>query len=360
MPSPESPDRQDSRQDNRRDDRAEGEPPVEDDPTGDDPVEDTTEAMVRTTQCLSCGRRFVGDYCPSCGQEAGPPDSVLRVLSVFFRELIDIENGLWPTLRALTVRPGPALSRYLSGARRHLMHPGRYLLASIVVAFATEQALVWLGVQEAYGRQFSVTSSGETAGETVGEGASLLVAAAGRIFGSQAYLIGSGLLPTGLFALAAWRLFRDRFTWGAQAVSFSAFLVAHATFLETAATLLCAPAAELSARPEGGLPLKVSLLITAVYFTVATARAFGGGWKGAAKGLFALGWAAFEQGLAVVIAVYASWFLYARLVGELPPPGAFSYSGGGLSFSLGLPSLIGACLIPFVLHAGVEAYYRLR
>jgi hypothetical protein len=99
----------------------------------------SSQALVKTRTCQNCSRRFVGNYCPNCGQEADPPDSVLGALSIFFRELIDIEGGLGPTLWALTARPGHALSRYIGGARQRLMHPGRYLLAAIVVAFGTRQ-----------------------------------------------------------------------------------------------------------------------------------------------------------------------------------------------------------------------------
>lgn len=64
------------------------------DPAGPGPE---AERLACTTECSNCGRRFVGTYCPDRGQEADPPGTALGVLSVFVRELIDTEGGLWPT-----------------------------------------------------------------------------------------------------------------------------------------------------------------------------------------------------------------------------------------------------------------------
>jgi hypothetical protein len=59
---------------------------------------------------------------------------------------MDLEGGFWPTVKGLTLHPGRTLQRYLSGARRSFMHPGRYLLASIVIATLVMQAMTWAGI----------------------------------------------------------------------------------------------------------------------------------------------------------------------------------------------------------------------
>jgi hypothetical protein len=327
------------------------------------PEGDSSRALVETRTCRNCSRRFVGTYCPDCGQDVNPPDSVLGVLSVFFRELVDIESGLWPSMWALTVRPGVALSRYLGGARQGLMHPGRYLLASIVVAFGTDRALTWIGMRAPYDERISEGITPETADQI----RSLLVTAADQVMESQAFLVTTNLLFTGFLSLTVWRLFRRYFQRGAQASAFSALVVGHTVFLRTAAELLYMPVTYLSSGPSSGLPGKITFVIIAVYVVIATTGTFGGGWKSGLKGLLAAGWAAFEQALVlgIVIAGYVSWMIYARL-GEYPfPGGTFSLSygdttGDTMAVAFQILPAVAILLIPFALHTGLEFYYRHR
>jgi len=339
-----------------------------DGPTGTDASAGEAPLLpVESDQCKNCGRRFVGEYCPQCGQEATPPTSALGVLSVFFRELVDIEGGLWPSMWTLTIRPGEALSHYLGGARQRLMHPGRYLLASIVVAFGTDRAFTWLGMRTPYDERVSAniteTESSEVAPETTTEIQSLLVWAADRVMESQAFLIGTNLLLTGFLSLTIWRLFRSHSERGAQAVAFSAFVVGHTVFLRSAAELLYIPADYITAGPSSGLPTNGTIVITAVYVVVVTTGTFGGGWKSGAKGLLAIGWAAFEQALVlgVVIGGYLTWMIYARLGGEMSAGGTFNLSiGDTTAVAMQTLPLLAISLVPFALHAGLELYYRSR
>jgi len=103
------------------------------------------EQVVEPVECPNCGREFTGTYCPDCGQEVDPSVSAAEMIGGFFRELVDLESGVWPTFVGPTVRPGEVLRRYLSGVRAGLISPGRYLLAAVVVNFGTEQFLVWIG-----------------------------------------------------------------------------------------------------------------------------------------------------------------------------------------------------------------------
>lgn len=322
-------------------------------------------AIVQTTECPNCKRRFVGNYCPSCGQEATPPTSALGVLSVFVRELVDIEGGLWPTMWALTRRPGQALSRYLNGARQRLMHPGRYLLAAIVVAFGADRIFTWFGMRTPYDERVSEgitrTEASEIAPETAAQIQSLLVSTADRVMESQAFLIATNLLLTGFLSLTIWRLFRRHFEHGAQAVAFSAFVVGHTVFLGTAAEILYTPAAYLNGGPSTGLPTNATIIITAVYVVIVTAGTFDGGWRSGAKGLLATGWAAFEQALVlgIVIGGYVTWMIYTRVGDELSSGGTFNLSfGDTTAVAMQLLPLLAIILIPFALHAGLEFYYR--
>ena len=322
-------------------------------------------SLARTNECKNCRRRFVGEYCPQCGQKASPPTSAFGVLSVFFRELVDIESGLWPSMWALTTRPGEALSRYLGGARQGLMHPGRYLLASIVVAFGTDRVFTWLGMRTPYDERMSEgmteTESSEVAPETTAEIQSLLVWAADRVMESQAFLIATNLVLTGFLSLTVWRLFRSHFERGAQAVAFSAFVVGHTVFLASAAELLYIPADYLRAGPSSGLPTNATIVITAVYVVAVATGTFGGGWTSGAKGLLAIAWAAFEQALAlgIVIGGYLAWMIYARLGDEVSAGGTFNLSiGDTTAVAMQILPLLAISLLPFVLHAGLEFYYR--
>ncbi|MFB6230831.1 MAG: DUF3667 domain-containing protein [Salinibacter sp.] len=337
----------------------------------DSTEEASSRALVKTRTCQNCSRRFVGNYCPNCGQEAAPPDSVLGTLSIFFRELVDIEGGLWPTLWALTARPGHVLARYLNGARQRLMHPGRYLLAAIVVAFGTRQVFTWLGLRNPYGERVSANLSRKEAArvdpETASEIQSLLASTANRVIESQSFLIATNLLLTGLLSLTIWRLFRNHFERGAQAVAFSAFLVAHTTFLETAAKLLYVPVAQVNAGPSADLPISVSVAIAAVYVGVVVPRTFGEGWKSVVKGLLALGWAAFEYVLisGLVIGGYVAWVFRTRLKDENAKEEiefGLSLGSAGETGAMALEILPAVAIIlgPFLLHAALEAYYRLR
>jgi len=119
--------------------------------------------------CANCSHSFAGTYCPNCGQKRGSSVTVLDLVSGFFREVMDLEGGFWPTVKGLTLHPGRTLQRYLSGARRSYMHPGRYLLAAIVVSTLVMQGLTWAGVttetsitEEASGTAAPDTTSAET------------------------------------------------------------------------------------------------------------------------------------------------------------------------------------------------------
>lgn len=141
MSSPQSPDNQDD---------PAGADPSEPGPTEDVSEEDVSEeavseAVVKTTGCQNCGRRFVGDYCPNCGQEATPSGSTGSVIEDFAREFLDIEQGFLETVWALTTVPGGALRAYLNGDRAQLMSPGRYLLATLVIQYVVIQGLMWTG-----------------------------------------------------------------------------------------------------------------------------------------------------------------------------------------------------------------------
>jgi len=160
----------------------------------------------------------------------------------------------------LNSRPGRALASCLGGARQRLMQPGRCLLTAIVVAFGTERVSA----------NFSESEGQKIFPETANGVQSLLVSTADLVLKSQAFLITTNLLLTGLFSLTVLRLFRDQFERLSQAVAFSAFVVAHSVFLETTAEWLYVTIRYLNAGPSTGLPTNVSVVVTVVYVVIAT------------------------------------------------------------------------------------------
>ncbi len=174
---------------------------------------------------------------------------------------------------------------------------------------------------------------------------------------------GTPLLLAGLLSLTVWRLFRPRFEREAQAVAFSVFTVAHAVFLTTALRCLYVPAAYAGSEKAVAPPSLLVYGTTATYISIAVSRALGGGLKAAAKGLLALFWAASETGLLLGIAIGAYFFWRARTQvseGSSIENPTVSFEANGTTLELGALGALGALLLPFLVHAGIEAYYRLR
>ncbi|MFB6230915.1 MAG: DUF3667 domain-containing protein [Salinibacter sp.] len=333
-------------------------------------VEETSEAVVETVRCPNCGRRFAGDYCPDCGQEADPPTSATSVIGGFFREFVDVENGFWPTLVGLTLRPGKTLRQYLGGARAGMASPGRYLLASVIISIGTERLLAWTGMgEDPFGGSAApgtgrspATSNGATSGGATADGAGDLFAEAlstaldqwTQVVGAQIRTLAALLLAV-LLAVLLRRLFAGRLKQGGEALALGAFLSGHAELLVTGAEFLYSPAVSFYiGQPAEGLFLP-SLLIQVGYVGFAAHRCFGPGWGPGLKGAFAAGWALIE---AVAIAFmcmvgHAAWLALAH-------PERFGVSGGAPEELETIFAVVGAvCALPLLLHAGVEAYYRL-
>jgi hypothetical protein len=250
----------------------------------------------------------VGDYCPDCGQEVSRTPSVLDVFSGLFREVIDIENGFWPTLRGLTLRPGTVLRRYLNGARQRLMHPGRYLLASVVTSYA-----VFWGFGRAGILVFWAGSPG-TGGEP-----EHVRAAFQQLFQYQEAQIISTLVLAGLLALTLGRLFSHRVRRGAKALALGSFLAGHTTFLAAGATLVLAPVEYLATGHPVEPSWYLSPLIAVPYAWMAAYWTFGGGgWTGV-KATLALAWTAAEY-MVISTLAFSGWALWIVWNGSADAP----------------------------------------
>jgi hypothetical protein len=326
------------------------------DPTGEEspeepPVEEASEevaseAVVETVECPNCGHVFTGNYCPDCGQEADPSVSATGVIGGFFRELVDVENGFWPTFVGLTLRPGETLQQYLSGVRKGLISPGRYLLAAVVVAVGTRQIGRWIGTEPPpVVDPYMTTADGKR-----------------EAFGASAVYFSSAteqvpILPFLLiavpFALSLWTLFRDRFTRGAESLAVGSFLMGHTMLLAEGIDLAFMGADHLSGGPSVELPFLAVIVFMTAYVGIACWECFGPGWKPAAKGVFGVAWA-WAEVFATVVVVFAGtavWLVRAY-------PGAYYAFDPGETQIWVLLAVAGICSVPLLLHAGVEAYYR--
>lgn len=305
-----------------------------------------SESVVEVNECPNCGREFEGTYCPDCGQKADPSVAVTDVVGDFVRELVDVEGGFRATLIGLTLRPAEVLKRYLRGARAGLMSPGRYLLASVVISYGVQWVLVWTGTLQtpgAYLDSLAISEADEQVAKAYGE-------AIPQIYQSQWFGVGITLVTAGLLALVLWRLLSDEMDSGAEALASSAFLVGHATVLGAVVLLLLVPLLFLSTGEPVAITTQsaVALLVTIIYVGMAI-YGFRSAWKEMAKAVLGVIWVQIETiGAASLVAVvYALWSITSS--GTLSPEGAVFLGVLGMLYAL-----------PLFLHAGVEAYYRLR
>lgn len=310
---------------------------------------DAAEELIETVECPACGRRFVGNYCPDCGQEANPSASITGVIGGFFRELVDVENGLWPTFVGLTLRPGQTLQQYLSGVRKGLMSPGRYLLTALVVVVGTRQLERWIGTEPPpVADPYMMTADGKRDAIEASEEYFVSVA-------TEQALFVLFLLLTVPLALSLWTLFRDRFGREAEALAVGSFLMGHTVFLLEGVDLVFTGAEYLSDSPSVELPEQAVIVFTIAYAGIACWWCFGPGWKPALKGAFAGAWAWVELSaiVGVVMMGVAYWLLKAY-------PGAYYAVGPGEPHGWVCLVNAGISSVPLLLHAGVEAYSRLR
>jgi len=319
--------------------------------TGQAPEESAPEAVVETTECANCGRVFTGNYCPGCGQEADPSVSATAVIGGFFRELVDVESGFWPTFVGLTLRPGNTLQQYLSGVRKGLVSPGRYLLAAVVVSVGTRQLGRWIGANSPPVVNPYMTADGKR--ETIG--------ASGEYFGSVAVdqaLFITFLLVAIPLALSLWTLFRGRFDREAQALAVGSFLMGHTMLLVDGIDLAFMGMGHLLTNPSLELPFEAVIVFMIGYVGIACWGCFGPGWKSALKGALGGAWAWVEclAIYCVVVAGTALWLCTAY-------PGAYYAVEPELTQMTQVWVLLALAVIlsiPLILHVGVEAYYRLR
>lgn len=296
---------------------------------------------IETVECEGCGRRFVGDYCPDCGQEVRASPSVNSVVEDFTRELFDIERGFLQSVKALTFYPSHALRAFLNGDRTGLMSPGRYLLAATVVNFGVYWGLGKIGLL----RPFGQSPSGRSI-RTTGE----LQEAFQALFKHQETQVLNGLIVACLLALVIGRLFNRQVSSGAKAAAIGSYLTGHTLLLEAGAAPALAAGQVLQSRAPTEPSPYLHLAISVVYIWVALHGIFGRtAWAGL-KATAAIFWTVAEYWVVSMVA-FSGWVLWITSRGTVDVP-TMKITGITASGFLALVLLL--------MHAGTETYLRQR
>lgn len=272
-----------------------------------------------------------------------------RIVEKLLRELLNVERGFWDTLKALSTTPGAALQAYLNGDRKRLVNPGSYLLTALAISYSVKQGLTWIGVRVPP-RESSLVKSALASEGTPAAIQEYITSLTPLLESEEADIVLALLIVVPL-GLLLWRLFQNRFSKERDAYAFAAFLVGHITLLEVPIFLIHLPSARLiTGDPVSELsPIYVGIFIG--YVGWASYDCFGRGWKSAAKGLLSAAWAGVEIGAisGLLMVGYVAWLVY---------PAMSASSSRFILFLLAALTTILAA--PLLLHAAVEAYYRLR
>lgn len=305
----------------------------------------SAEPVTDSVECPSCGRTFSGTYCPDCGQDVGSSLTIGDVVGDAFREASEIGGGFSATLVGFTIRPGEVLREYLSGARRQYMSPGRYLVVAVILFLGITQGLIWLGLLK------PLTDS-----VMIAEQSSGFMKEVSHLTRSQWFVLVSVFINAGILGLLFRRIFGERLNRGAKALAVGVFLIAHASMLSAGVRLLLVPSVSLwkGAAVDPSVPFSIGTLISVLYPGVAAYRAFGTSWKSAVKGVLGSVWASIET--VGIVGIVAFWYVF--LTSPSLREGSAGKEGGVALVVVGGLTIV--YLLPLFLHAGMEAYYRLR
>ncbi|GIX19324.1 MAG: hypothetical protein KatS3mg120_1000 [Erythrobacter sp.] len=91
------------------------------------------------TTCPNCQTRFVGHFCPECGQKAHFHRSLAAIGHDLVHGVLHLDGKLWNTLPLLTLRPGELTRRFIAGERAKFVSPMALFLFSVFAMFAVFQ-----------------------------------------------------------------------------------------------------------------------------------------------------------------------------------------------------------------------------
>lgn len=90
-------------------------------------------------ECLNCGTKCKGAYCPTCGQKTSVGRFQLKEIAVnTINSLLTSDNKIWRTCSCLLSRPGHMIREYLLGKRVRYYAPVQLLVCLVAIyAIAT-------------------------------------------------------------------------------------------------------------------------------------------------------------------------------------------------------------------------------
>lgn len=80
------------------------------------------------SSCKSCRAILYGEYCSVCGQKVQPRFTFRYLWNLLHQDLLDVDHGLWHTVKDLTLRPGITIRKYLNGETKNYYSPVKYLI----------------------------------------------------------------------------------------------------------------------------------------------------------------------------------------------------------------------------------------
>ncbi|MEO5646847.1 MAG: DUF3667 domain-containing protein [Chitinophagaceae bacterium] len=94
-------------------------------------------------ECPGCHKPGEGIFCMHCGEKMKPEIITVRNLLSQIPDLLDIDHGLFYTIRTMFYRPGRALRRYFAGDRVRHYKPIKYVLflgtiSTIIMAYVAQ------------------------------------------------------------------------------------------------------------------------------------------------------------------------------------------------------------------------------
>lgn len=82
---------------------------------------------------------FVGEYCNQCGQKHIERFDLKYLWKLFHADVLELDRGLWHTVKDLTLNPGATIRAYLDGNTKTYYSPVKYMAVvatAIYVAFS--------------------------------------------------------------------------------------------------------------------------------------------------------------------------------------------------------------------------------
>lgn len=95
-------------------------------------IQTETQPETKTSQCLNCGTKFQGNFCPECGQSAETERFTMRfIIENLLAAFLSKDGGIWFTLKNLFTRPGAMIVEILNGKRRKYFSPFPMLFCTL-------------------------------------------------------------------------------------------------------------------------------------------------------------------------------------------------------------------------------------